>query len=33
MKNERSYRVTTDDYDCHSADTERNNELKETAVL
>jgi hypothetical protein len=32
-KDERSHRVSTDDYDCHSADTERNDELKETAVL
>jgi hypothetical protein len=30
---ERSHRVSTDDYDCHSANTERSDELKETAVL
>ncbi len=33
MKDERSHRVNTDDYDSYSADTERNDELKETAVL
>ncbi len=33
MKDERSHRVSTDDYDCHSANTEKNSELKETAVL
>jgi hypothetical protein len=27
-KDERSHRVSTDDYDCHSADTERNDESK-----
>jgi len=32
-EDERSHRVSTDDYGCHSADTERNDELKETAVL
>ncbi len=32
-EDERSHRVSTDDYDCHSANTERNSELKETAVL
>jgi hypothetical protein len=32
-KDERSHRVSTDDYDCHSADTERNDESEETAVL
>jgi hypothetical protein len=25
--------VSTDDYNCHSADTEENDKLKETAVL
>ena len=33
MKDERSHRVSTDDYDCHSADIEENDESKETAVL
>ncbi len=32
-EDERSHRVSTDDYDCHSADTEENSELKETTVL
>jgi len=32
-KDERSHRVSTDDYDSHLADTERNSELEETAVL
>jgi len=32
-EDERSHRVNTDDYDSHSADTERNDESKETAVL
>jgi hypothetical protein len=27
-KDERSHRVSTDDYDCHSADTEENDKLK-----
>ncbi len=33
MKDERSHRVSTDDYGSHSADTEKNSELEETAVL
>ncbi len=33
MKDERSHRVNTDDYDCHSADTEKSSESEETAVL
>jgi len=33
MKDERSHRVNTDDYNCHSADTEKDSELKETAVI
>jgi len=33
MKDERSHRVSTDDYDYHSADTEEDSELKETAVI
>ena len=33
IKDKRSHRVSTDDYDCHSADTEKNSKLKETAVL
>jgi hypothetical protein len=33
MKDEESHRVSTDDYNCHSADTEENDKLKETAVL
>ena len=33
IKDERSHRVSTDDYDCHSADRKENDELKETAVL
>ena len=33
MKDERSHKVSTDDYDCHSANTERSDELKKTAVL
>jgi len=33
MKDERSHKISTDDYDCCSADTEENDELKETAVL
>jgi len=33
MKDERSHRVSTDDYNCHSADTKKSNELEETAVL
>jgi len=33
MKDERSHRVSIDDYDCHSADTKKGNELKEIAVL
>ncbi len=33
MKDERSHRVNTDDYDCHSANTEENDESEETAVL
>jgi len=32
-EDERSHRVSTDDYGSHSAGTERNSELKETAVL
>jgi len=33
MKDERSYKVSTDDYDYHSADTEEDSELKETVVI
>ncbi len=33
IKDERSHRVSTDDYDYCSADTEENDELKKTAVL
>jgi len=33
MKDERSHRVSTDDYDCHSTDTDEDSELKETAVI
>ncbi len=33
MKDEKSHRVSTDDYDCHSADTKEDSELKETAVI
>jgi len=33
MKDERSHRVSTNDYDCCSADTEKDSELKETAVI
>ncbi len=33
IKDERSHRVSTDDYDCHSADIERSDESEETAVL
>ena len=32
-ENERSHRVSTDDYDCHSADTEKSSKSEETAVL
>ncbi len=32
-EDERSHRVSTNDYDCHSADTEEDSELKETAVI
>ncbi len=32
-EDERSHRVSTNDYDCCSADTEKNSELKETAVI
>jgi len=33
MKDEGSHRLSTDDYDCHSADTERSDESEKTAVL
>ena len=33
MKDERSHKVSTDDYDCCSANTERSDESEETAVL
>jgi len=33
MKDERSHRVSTDNYDYHSANTEEDSELKETAVI
>ena len=33
MKDKRSHRVSTNDYDCHSANTEENDKLKKTAVL
>ena len=33
MKDERSHRVNTGDYDCHSADTKEDSELKQTAVI
>jgi len=33
IKDEESHRVSTDDYDYHSANTERSDESKETAVL
>jgi len=33
MKDERSHRVNTDDYDCCSANTEKNSESEKTAVL
>ncbi len=33
MKDERSHKVSTDDYGCSSTGTERNDELKETAVI
>ncbi len=33
MKDKRSHRVSTDDYDCHSADTEKDSELKKTAII
>jgi len=29
IKDERSHRVSTDDYDCHSENTERNDESEE----
>ncbi len=32
-KDERSHRVSTDDYNCHSVNTERSDESEETAVL
>ncbi len=32
-EDERSHRVSTDDYDCCSASTKENNESKKTAVL
>jgi len=33
MKDERSHRVSTDDYGCSSTDTERNDESEKTAVI
>ncbi len=33
MKDKRSHRVSTDNYDCHSANTEEDSKLKETAVI
>jgi len=33
IEDEKSHRVNTDDYDCHSTDTEEDSELKETAVI
>ena len=33
LKDEESHRVSTDDYDCHSAGTEKDGKLKETTVL
>ncbi len=33
MKDERSYRVSTDDYDCYLADTEENDKSEKTAAL
>jgi len=32
-ENERSHRVSTDNYDCCSANTEEDSELKKTAVI
>ncbi len=33
IKDERSHKVSTDDYDCHSENTEKDSKSKETAVL
>ncbi len=33
MKDERSHKVSTDDYDCCSASTEKDSESEETAVI
>jgi len=33
ITDERSHRVSTDDYDCHSANIKENDESKKTAVL
>ncbi len=33
MKDKRSHRVSTDDYDCCSADTEKDSESEKTAVI